>query len=142
MVDEALFDGHGASPFAAAFFLTGTNWWLESVYQTLLTDNGNVLYGNGTAVVEPDLAQNWTASADGITYTFNLRPGVTFSNGDPFNCYQVWSQWYNVWWAQGNASNFMTGYPIFNFSSVNFGTSVINMMNGTGIVSPSAQLSR
>jgi len=34
----------------------------------------------------------------------------------------------------------MTGYPIFNFSHVNFGLSVVNMMNGTGIVNPSAQL--
>lgn len=34
----------------------------------------------------------------------------------------------------------MTGYPIFNFSNVNFGVSIVDMMNGTGIVNPSSQL--
>ena len=139
-MDEALFDGYGVSPFAAAFFLTGTNWWLESVFQTLTTDDGNALYQNGTVIAEPDLAVNWTAAANGTNYVFNLRPMVTFSNGDPFNCYQIWAQWYNVWWAEGNASNFMTGYPIFNFSNVNFGVPVVDMMNGTAIVNPSGAL--
>lgn len=82
---------------------------------------------------------NWTAAANGTNYVFNLRP-VTFSNGDPFNCYQVWAQWYNVWWAEGNASNFMTGYPIFNFTNVNFGQSIVDMMNGTALISPSGPL--
>jgi peptide/nickel transport system substrate-binding protein len=139
-VDEALFDGYGASPLSGAFFVTGTAWWLESVYQTLTTDDGNALYQNGTVIAEPDLAQNWTVGANGTTYVFNLRPGVSFSNGDPFNCYQVWAQWYNVHYGQSNASNFFNGYAIFNFSNVNFGPSIIDMMNGTGIVNPSGQL--
>lgn len=32
---------------------------------------------------QPGLAQSWEVSPDGRTYTFNLRPGVKFSNGDP-----------------------------------------------------------
>ena len=35
--------------------------------------------------VEPALAESYTVSADGTEYTFNLREGVTFPNGDPFN---------------------------------------------------------
>jgi len=31
-----------------------------------------------------DLAEKWEASADQKTWTFTLRDGVTFSNGDPF----------------------------------------------------------
>jgi peptide/nickel transport system substrate-binding protein len=139
-VDEALLPTLGASPFAAIFSVTGSNWWLESVFQTLVTDNGNTLYQNGSVVAEPDLAQNWTVASDGQTYTFNLRPNVQFSNGDPFNCYQVWAEWYNVYWVEGNASNFMVGYPIFNFTGVNFGNSIVDMMNGTGLVTPSSQL--
>ncbi|HET8814307.1 MAG TPA: ABC transporter substrate-binding protein [Solirubrobacterales bacterium] len=32
---------------------------------------------------QPGLAESWEVSPDGRTYTFNLRPGVQFSNGDP-----------------------------------------------------------
>ncbi len=130
----------GASPFSAIFSITGSAWWLDSVFQTLVTDNGSELYQNGTVTALPDLAQSWTVSANGTIYTFNLRPNVTFSNGDAFNAYQVWAEWYNVYWVEGNASNFMIGYNIFNFSNVNFGESVVNMMNGTGLTNPSPQL--
>lgn len=37
------------------------------------------------ARVQPLLAESWTTSEDGLSYTFTLRSGVTFSNGDPFN---------------------------------------------------------
>lgn len=35
--------------------------------------------------IQPCLAQSWKISNGGLTYTFELRRGVTFSNGDPFN---------------------------------------------------------
>jgi len=38
----------------------------------------------------PVLASSWTSSPDGMTYTFLLRKGVYYSNGDPFNAYVVW----------------------------------------------------
>ena len=37
----------------------------------------------------PDLAQSWDISPDGLTYTFHLRPGVTWHNGDPFTADDV-----------------------------------------------------
>jgi peptide/nickel transport system substrate-binding protein len=33
--------------------------------------------------LEPGLAESWEASADGLSYTFKMRPGVKFSNGKP-----------------------------------------------------------
>jgi peptide/nickel transport system substrate-binding protein len=41
----------------------------------------------GTPV--PDLATKWDISADGKTYTFSLRPGVKWHNGDPFTADDV-----------------------------------------------------
>jgi len=41
------------------------------------------------ARVEPGLAARWDVSADGLTYTFHLRHGVTFHDGTPFVAHQV-----------------------------------------------------
>ncbi|MEQ8673525.1 MAG: ABC transporter substrate-binding protein [Aggregatilineales bacterium] len=37
----------------------------------------------------PNLAQDWTISEDGLTYTFNLVEGVTFHDGSPFTAADV-----------------------------------------------------
>ncbi len=39
--------------------------------------------------LEPVLAESYEPSADGRTYTFRLRQGVTFHNGDPFTSADV-----------------------------------------------------
>jgi peptide/nickel transport system substrate-binding protein len=39
--------------------------------------------------VIPDLAQSWTISADGLTYTFDLREGVKFHDGAPLTAEDV-----------------------------------------------------
>ena len=55
--------------------------------------SSNVLSGlthiNGEFVAQPDLAADWSVSDDGTEYTFNLREGVTFHNGDPFTADDV-----------------------------------------------------
>ncbi|KAB8291459.1 ABC transporter substrate-binding protein [Bifidobacterium avesanii] len=38
-----------------------------------------------TNEIKPWLASDWTISPDGKTYTFNLKHGITFSNGEAFN---------------------------------------------------------
>ena len=37
----------------------------------------------------PSLAESWSESADGLTYEFRLRKGVTFHNGDPLTAEDV-----------------------------------------------------
>lgn len=50
---------------------------MGNVYETLVTidDDGHLA---------PNLASSWDVSPDELTYTFHLRPGVTFSDGSPF----------------------------------------------------------
>jgi peptide/nickel transport system substrate-binding protein len=42
-------------------------------------------YKPGTTQIIPALATSWTVSSDGLTWTFNLRQGVQFPDGTPFN---------------------------------------------------------
>src|SRR5213595_2166230 len=59
----------------------------------------NLIYGglvrsdpNGGTNLQPALADSWKVSSDGKTYTFHLRPGVKFSNGQPMTAQDVaWS---------------------------------------------------
>jgi peptide/nickel transport system substrate-binding protein len=39
--------------------------------------------------LEPSLAQSWDISPEGTTYTFHLRPGVTFHDGSPLTAADV-----------------------------------------------------
>lgn len=70
-----------------------TSGWevVEQTYQGLVAPDGTSV----TTYVGV-LASDWSASADGMTYTFNLRQGVTFSNGDPFNAYVMWFSIYRT----------------------------------------------
>jgi peptide/nickel transport system substrate-binding protein len=59
---------------------------------------GLVTLAPGGTEVEPNLAESWEASPDGRTWTFNLRDGVTFHDGEPFNAEAVcfnFNRWYN-----------------------------------------------
>ena len=56
---------------------------------SLLTQGRLVRINRMTDQVEPWLASSWTISADGLTVTFALRPGVTWSDGAPFTADDV-----------------------------------------------------
>jgi peptide/nickel transport system substrate-binding protein len=51
--------------------------------------DGLVRYRDGTLEVEPALAESWTISDDGTTYTFKLRDGVNFHDGSPLTAEAV-----------------------------------------------------
>src|SRR3954464_4342117 len=48
------------------------------------------------ARVIPALATSWDVSPDGLTYTFHLRRGVTFTDGTPLAARQVLVSWQRV----------------------------------------------
>ncbi|WP_233556056.1 ABC transporter substrate-binding protein [Galactobacter caseinivorans] len=54
---------------------------------------GNVYQGlvavNEDGKLVPQLASGWQVDSSRTVYTFELQPGVTFSNGDPFNAESV-----------------------------------------------------
>ena len=56
---------------------------------THLTQAKLVRIDRQTQELQPWLAESWTASADGLTFTLKLRPGVTFSDGTPFTSADV-----------------------------------------------------
>ena len=51
------------------------------------------------------LATEWSSTEDGMSWTFKLRPGVTFHDGEPFNAATI------AWWVPkfaGTENEFMT----------------------------------
>ncbi len=50
------------------------------------------LDANDTTKVIPGIAESWTVSDDGLTYTFKLKPGIKFASGNPITAEDVaWS---------------------------------------------------
>ncbi len=68
---------------ATTVFDNESIWIFEQIYQMLYT-----VSPDGKGVV-PQLATSYTLSSDKKTYTFNLRPGVLFSNGNPMTSADV-----------------------------------------------------
>ena len=58
------------------------SFWGWSMYDSLLTFDSK---GN----VAPEIAESWSLSADGKTWTFKIRKGVKFHNGDPLTSADV-----------------------------------------------------
>lgn len=55
---------------------------LVNLYDTLI-------FPEPSGQIVPDLATSWTTAPNGTTYTFTLRSGVTFHNGDPLTASDV-----------------------------------------------------
>jgi len=58
---------------------------------TQLTDS--LVYLDKDGEIQPALAESWEISEDGTVYTFYLREGVTFHNGEVFNADDVVATW-------------------------------------------------
>jgi len=56
---------------------------------SIMTGSKLVRFNRATQEVEPALAEKWSVSPDNLTYTLNLREGVTWSDGTPFTSADV-----------------------------------------------------
>lgn len=68
-------------------------WVLYAIHDALLKPMPGV-------AMAPSLAESWTESADGRTYEFKLREGLTFHNGDPFTAEDVKFSLLRYRWSQ------------------------------------------
>ena len=67
--------------------------------------------GTGGKIV-PDLATGYSFSPDGKTLTINLRKGVTFTDGTPFNAQAVYTNWMRDLGTIGIKNGFSSPWPI------------------------------
>ena len=67
----------GLDPTIAAPVAIGQVTW-QNVFEGLVRIDRN-------GAIQPQLAAAWTIAPDGLTYTFDLRTGVKFHNGEPFD---------------------------------------------------------
>ena len=67
----------GLDPTAAAPVANAQVTW-QNVYQGLVRVDRD-------GKVQPQLAESWTVSPDGLIYTFKLRTNAKFQNGVPFD---------------------------------------------------------
>jgi peptide/nickel transport system substrate-binding protein len=88
---------------AGGTITTGTNEEPDTIhpYLSQLVTGSDVYIGiveplmkyDSNQQLIPALAEGFTIAEDGLTYTYTLRQGVTFHNGDPFTAKDVIESW-------------------------------------------------
>jgi peptide/nickel transport system substrate-binding protein len=79
----------------------------EVLYNTM---EGLVKYKTGTLDIVPGLAENWTVSDDGLTWTFKLRQGLKFADGTPLTAKDVIRSINRVMTIKGDPSWLVTSF--------------------------------
>jgi peptide/nickel transport system substrate-binding protein len=67
---------------------------VQQVYQGLVNYNGSSVTSFSGVLATNNGTLSYNPATNFSTYTFELRQGVTFSNGDPYNAYV---QWYSLY---------------------------------------------
>ena len=70
----------------------GINPLTTTQYDTMFAvglASAQLVNANGSGQLKPQLASSWKESADKLSWTFTLRPGLKFSNGQPLTAKDV-----------------------------------------------------
>lgn len=116
--EATLIVGNGAEPGS-----------LDPHFASILSDQiivnalfeGLTLLDETTTEPRPATAESWTASSDGLTWTFRLREGLRWSNGEPLTAgdfVESWRRALRPAVAAGNASYL---FPLKNAEAYNSG---------------------
>ena len=112
--DTFTFGAAGAPKLFDPFYATDG----ETFRVTRQIHQGLLGVKEGSADVQPELAESWTPSEDGLTWTFKLKQGVKFSDGEAFNAEAVcanFDRMYNQKGAGQTAAEYW-GYFFGSFS--------------------------
>lgn len=93
---------------------------IANMFETLVN------FGEQEATVVPGLAETWTSSDDGLTYTFKLRKDIKFHDETDFNADAVVKNFER--WSEGNAEDF----PHYQLAFDGFNNPVIKSVKADG----------
>ena len=92
-------------------------------------------FENGpTPKISPLLAQTYGISRDGLTYTFKIRDGVEFDNGDPLNSYVFWYSIYRCA-VIAHGPSFLIPPDLYEGAGIT--ADILNQFNTTDNIPPS-----
>ena len=77
--------------------------------------------------IQPDLAESFEIADDGMTYTFKLREGVTFHNGEPFTSADVKASYERIKDESVGATSYAEFVPVDKIETPDDYTVVLNM---------------
>ncbi|MAU09650.1 MAG: hypothetical protein CL607_07505 [Anaerolineaceae bacterium] len=75
--------GPGGAPQVIPFFDTAGRTWLSKIWSPLISWNEDM------SALTPQLATEWSANDDSTVWTFSLREGVLWHDGEAFNAEDV-----------------------------------------------------
>lgn len=75
--------GPGGAPQVKPFFDTAGRTWLSKIWSPLISWNADM------SALEPQLATEWSSNEDATVWTFKLREGVLWHDGEAFDSEDV-----------------------------------------------------
>ena len=97
----------------------------ESIKAGIQVLENLVIFGKNSMDVEPQLAESWKVSDDGLTWTFKLRKGVKFHDGTPFNAKAVYDSFARV---------IDKNHPLYNFGKWKYVNMSLGMVTEIKII--------